>query len=248
MQRLIRAEVQKLFSTRAFPITAVTVAILSGVAAISNVFTAGKNGSAKLGTVDNIHHVLQSGAVTGTTMLAIGIIAMAGEYRHGTIVPSLLAGPDRRKLVIAKMLTLGAVGALFGAICFGIGLTAAVPVFASKGVHHLSGDIPQLFVGAVIVSAVYAMLGVALGALTRSTVAAVVGALVWVQLVEVLILQSVAPGVAKWLPTGAATSITRAASATSHALAPWPATALLIGYAVAIAAVAGTFVVRRDVA
>src|SRR3954466_962443 len=109
MKRLIRAELQKLFSTRGFPITAVTVAGLTVVSAISNVFTAGKNGAAKLGTVDNIHHVLQSGAVTGMTMLAIGVIAMAGEYRHGTIVPSLLAGPDRRKLVVAKMITLGAV-------------------------------------------------------------------------------------------------------------------------------------------
>ena len=68
----------------------------------------------------------------------------------------------------------------------------------------------QLWWGAALASGTYAMLGVALGALTRNTVAAVLGALAWVQVVEVGILQGAVPSVAKWLPTGAAVAVTAA--------------------------------------
>ena len=68
---------------------------------------------------------------------------------------------------------------LAGALIFGLDLAIALPVYAAKGVHHLPVDIATLWTGTTLLTACFALLGVALGALTRNTVAAIVGALVW---------------------------------------------------------------------
>jgi ABC-2 type transport system permease protein len=76
---------------------------------------------------------------------------------------------------------------------------------------------------------------VALGALTRNTIAAALGGLAWVQIVEVGLLQHFVSALAKWLPTGAAVAITTPGQ--THGLLPWGvATLVLTGWALALAA------------
>jgi ABC-2 type transport system permease protein len=47
-------------------------------------------------------------------------------------------------------------------------------------------------------------MAVALGALTRNTIGAIVAAMAWTLFVEQVILAAIVPGIEKWLPTGAA--------------------------------------------
>jgi len=88
------------------------------------------------------------------------------------------------------------------------------------------------------------LLGVALGALTRNTVAAIIGALVWAGVVELALLQPLFPSFAKWLPAGAAKALT----VTDHTalLQPGMAALVLIGWATAVAALAGGITLRRE--
>jgi ABC-2 type transport system permease protein len=58
----------------------------------------------------------------------------------------------------------------------------------------------------VIAGTLFGVIGVALGYLTRSTVAAVVGAVGWVLFAETVILHALVPHLAKWLVSGAATA------------------------------------------
>ena len=44
------------------------------------------------------------------------------------------------------------------------------------------------------------MIGVALGALTRNTIGAIVAAIAWTLFVEQVILAAIVPGIEKWLP------------------------------------------------
>jgi ABC-2 type transport system permease protein len=87
---------------------------------------------------------------------------------------------------------------------------------------------------------------VGVGALVRNQVAALVGTLVWVLLVEGLLLSLLnAPGLGRWLPSAAA-----AAAITSPGgdhLSRLGGTLLLATYALALALAGTRLVVRRDV-
>ena len=89
-------------------------------------------------------------------------------------------------------------------------------MYASRGVHTLPVDLTQLWVGATVSTALFGLLGVALGALTRNTVTAIVGGIAWAMVIEIGILSSVAPEIGKWLPAGNALALTSVGSAGSR--------------------------------
>jgi ABC-2 type transport system permease protein len=247
MTRLIRSELRKLMSVTWFKVTVVVAMVLMPISAITNVLQSGKFGGPALGSTANIHHVLSSSALTSMVMLAIGIAMAANEYRHNTSIPTFLVTPRRRDVVTAKLVTATAIGAVFGGVAFGCTVAAAVPTFASKGVNHLAGDSAQMLLGAVVATALYGALGVALGSMTRSVVGAMVAALIWVQLVEQAFLDSVFPQLGRWLPTGANLAITHTASGPHALLAPLTASVVLVAWTAALAAGAHRIAVRRDV-
>ncbi len=247
MTRLVRSELRKLTSVTWFKLTIAVATALVPVSTIINVLQSGKKGGPALGSAANIHHVLSSSALTSMVMLAVGIAMAANEYRHNTSIPTFLVTPRRRDVVAAKLITATEIGALFGGVAFGCSLAAAIPMFASKGVHHLAGDSVQMLLGAIVATALYGALGVALGSVTRSVVGAIVAALIWVQLVEQAFLDSVFPQLGRWLPTGANLAITHTGSNPRQLLAPITATLVLLVWTVAFAAGATLFAVRRDV-
>ncbi len=247
MNDLIRSEVRKLATTNWFKITLAAAFVLAPLSAVSNALAGGTKSLATLGTPDSIHHVLAAAALTSMVMLAVGISAIAGEYRHSTSIPTFLITPRRRDVLIAKLITVTALGAIVGAVGFGLSLAAAVPALSSRGVHHLAGDTPQMWVGCVIVSALFGALGVALGALTRSTVVAIIGAIGWAVLIEVGLLANLAPAVGKWLPTGANIAISRTVSHPELLLPPVVATVVLIAWTALLAGTATRFVLRREI-
>jgi ABC-2 type transport system permease protein len=149
-------------------------------------------------------------------------------------------------VVAAKFLTAAGLGALISAASFGTALTIAAPLYASKGVHQLPVDLARLWIGTTIVSACYGMLGVALGALARNTVGAIIGAFVWIQVIEVGVLQPALPSLAKWLPTGAAVALTSVGTSAQHLLSTGPAALTLIAWAVLLTAIAAKTSITRE--
>ncbi len=248
MKNLIKVELLKLRTTPALYISGAIVGGLTIVAAVANILLAGKNGGPALGSVENVNKVLSVAALSTMVALAIGVVMVAGEYRHRTIVSTYLAEPRRGRVVGAKLATAAGLGAVIGAVAFGLALAVALPLFAAKGVHHLPVDVPRLWWGAALASACYGMLGVALGALARHTVGAIVGAIIWVQVIEVSVLQPAAPAVAKWLPTGAGVALTSAGKDAAALLAPGPAAVVLIAWAAVITLVAAKVSLNREVA
>jgi len=244
---LSRVEVLKLRTTPAIYVSLAIIFVLSLASVVTTIELAGQNGAPALGSVANVSKTLSVSALTAMVMMVVGILLVGGEYRHRTIIGTYLAEPARGRVLAAKLATVCGLGAVVGAFTFGLALAVAVPLYATKGVHHLAVDIPQLWIGAVVATACYGLLGVALGALTRNTVAAIIGSIVWVQFVEVVILQNALPGLAKWLPTGAAVALTTFGHASSKVLAPAAAAAVLVGWTALLAFVATRITMRRDV-
>lgn len=92
----------------------------------------------------------------------------------------------------------------------------------------------------------YGLLGVALGALTRNTVAAIVGAIVWVAVIELVVLQPLVPSLAKLLPTGPGVSLTTIDPGKASLLPPAAAALVLVGWAALISLAATRLTLRRE--
>ena len=246
MTTLMRTELRKLTTTPAFALATSIAVVLAVTSTVSNVFLAGRPGLAPLGSVANVDKTLSVGSVSSMVMLVLGIFSVGGEYRHRTIVTTFLIAPRRGQVIAAKLVTMGLLGVLLGAATFGASLATAVLLYAAKGVHHLPVDVATMWLGAIVSTTCFALVGVAVGALTRNTVFAVLASLAWLLVIEQSILQPALPSLARWFPASAAIAITN--SATARGLLSMPAgAAVLTGYAVGFAALATILVSRADV-
>jgi ABC-2 type transport system permease protein len=246
--RLTSAELRKLATTPAFLITLAVAVVIDVLSVVVDAAVAGKNGQAPLGTTASTDQMLKLGAVCCVAMLALGIVASGGEYRHRTIIPAMLVAPRRATLVVAKTLALVVAGVVVAGLTFGLGLATIVIELNAHGFDQLPPGTARLFADSVIAATLLGLVGVALGYITRSTTAAVVGAVGWVLFVELAILHTVAPQLYKWLITGASTALTDPTAQGGNNLAPLAAIAVLGVYALVLLAVATQLVLRRDVA
>ena len=246
--RLTRAELRKLGTTYMFAVALAIAVALNVVSVVVDAAVAGKNGTPPLGTTASTDQMLKLGAVCCVAMLVVGIVAAGGEYRHRTIIPAMLVAPRRGALVAAKTIAIAVAGVVLSGLTFGLGLATVVIELSAHGFHQLPPGTARLFADSVIAGALFGVMGVALGYITRSTVAAVVGAVGWVLFIELAILYTLAPQLAKWLITGAANPLTDPTAHGSGTLAPAIAVAVLAAYAVVLLAVATQLVLRRDVA
>ncbi|HTE62249.1 MAG TPA: hypothetical protein VK631_17985, partial [Solirubrobacteraceae bacterium] len=194
--------------------------------------------------------LLQISGLVQIFALVLGILSVATEFRHGTITPSLLAIPDRARLVLAKLVTAIGAGALLGLVASGLCAALVLPLLSSRGIDTAtdSAEVIELIAGNTAASALYAAIGIGLGALVRNQVGAIVGALGWIFLIEPLL--TLIPGfedvITRWFPTGAANAVAGTASS-SDALDQLPAGLLLAVYS-AISVAAGIALLRnRDV-
>lgn len=246
--RLTRAELRKLATTPAFLITLALAVVVDVLSVVVDAAVAGKNGQAPLGTTASTDQMLKLGAVCCVAMLVLGIVASGGEYRHRTIIPAMLVAPRRGTLVVAKTIALAVGGVVVSGLTFGLGLATVVIELSAHGFHQLPPGTAQLSADSVIAATLFGLVGVALGYITRSTIAAVVGAVGWVVFIELAILHTLVPQLAKWLLTGAATALTDPTAHGPGALTPVAAVAALGVYALVLLAAATQFVLRRDVA
>ena len=246
MTTLVRIELLKLRTTPAAWVALGLTAVLTVASVFSSILLAGIQGAPAVGTVGNMSKVFATGVVSSNVMLVLGIMISAGEDRHRTILSTYLAEPRRGRVLLAKLVTAGGLGLVYGALTFGLTVAVAVPVYATQGVHAYPVSIPVLWLGTTLLTACFGLLGVALGALTRNTVGAILGALGWVFLVELAILQPLAPTFAKWLPTGAAIALTTPTEGAGTNLSPALAALVLVGWATVVATVASRLTLSRE--
>jgi ABC-2 type transport system permease protein len=242
----LRSELRKLATTRtsAGLLLGLVALILLGV--IGGAFSR----TADLSLVEDQREMVGNGGFAAVFAALIGVTAITGELRHGTIQATFVFTPARTWVIAAKALASLLVGTAFGALGAGIALGAGAAMIRARGFDVLvdGADVRRLLLGGILMSALWAALGVGLGALVRNQVAAIVGLFAWVFVVEIIVLQYL-PAVGRYTPGVAGTALTGDAVADSsvHLLTAPVGGALLAAYTAAFV-LAGTLLTnRRDV-
>ena len=121
------------------------------------------------------------GAIAGVPMLLMlfGVVGAAGEYRHRTAAPAVLATGGRRgHLLLARAAAYALTGLVIGALTAAVSLGLGLPLLSAEPGPALgSGTIIAVATGSIVGAALCGTIGVAAGALVRNQVAGVVGAL-----------------------------------------------------------------------
>jgi ABC-type transport system involved in multi-copper enzyme maturation permease subunit len=249
MIRLVRAEFTKLASTRLLYGLAAALAAFAVLTVVGNVIIAGEQGD-PLSAYSL--PVLVAGPVTllSGAVLLLGIVGMAGEFRHQTVTGTFLVTPDRGRVVAAKLVAYPLAGIALTLTILAFTAAVAAGWLAATGITpSLVGAVGvalgQVLLGAVLAAGLCGLVGVGIAALVRNQVAALVGVAVWVLVVEGLLMSLLnAPSLGKWLPSAAAAALTNPGGAHLSRLG---GALLLAGYALALAAAGTHLVVRRDI-
>jgi ABC-2 type transport system permease protein len=245
MIRLIRAEFTKLRTTRLIYGVAAAMAAFALLAVAANILD--RQGAPPLAA--DSFPMLVGGPVTllSGAALVLGILGMAGEFRHQTVTQTFLVTPDRGRVVAAKLIAYPLAGTALALTILAFTAAVATGWLAAEGITPslLDARLGRVLLGAVLAAGLCGLVGVGVAALVRNQVAALVGVLVWVLLVEGLLMSLLnIPSLGKWLPSAAAAALTNPGGGQLSRLA---GTLLLAGYALTFALVGTRLVVRRDI-
>lgn len=178
----------------------------------------------------------------------LGAMSITGEIRHGTIRPTFLVTPRRRRVVAAKVGASMLIGAGFGLAAGAVAAGVGTAALRARGidVRLNGGDYALLVTGGTAAAALWAAIGVGVGAVVRNQVPALLGTCVWLLFVENLLVGDIVGvgDVGRLLPGGAGKAISGLDP--DMLLAPAAGLVLLVLYAAA-AVVAGCLATsRRD--
>ena len=195
--------------------------------------------------------VLGPGERLGSLFAALlGAMSITGEVRHGTIRPTFLVSPWRGRVVAAKVLASILIGAGFGLAAGAVAAVAGTAALRARGIDVQldGGDYALLLAGGAVAAALWAAIGVGVGAVVRNQVPALVGLCAWLLFVEGLLVGDVAGvgAVGRFAPGAAAAAISGQDPDTL--LAPALGLVLLALYAAAAAVAGSLATARRDVA
>jgi ABC-2 type transport system permease protein len=248
MTRLVRAEFAKLRTTRFIYGLAAGMAVFAVLAVVAVGSAAGTQGNPSLSADSLPMFVAGPVALVSGAALLLGILGMAGEFRHQTVTQTFLVTPDRGRVVAAKLIAYPLAGIALALTTLAVTAAVGTGWLAAKGITPslLDARLGRVVGVAVLGAGLCGLVGVGVGALVRNQVAALVGTLVWVLVVEGLLMGLVnAPSLGRWLPSAAAAAaITSPGGAHLSRLA---GTLVFAGYGLASALAGTRLMVRRDI-
>lgn len=253
MQRLLSAEILKLATTRLWVRLLVAAAAITALyVSLQLVFADDPDTWTRpLHTVAGQRTLLASAASAAAPLAAVlGAVGVAGEFRHRTATPTLLACPHRGRVVLAKLVVHGAAGTGYAVTCLAVAVAIAWPWLAADGIRLDLSHPDNLITlaGVTLAAATFGAIGVGLGALLRDQVTTVVGLLMYLFVIEpILTGVGAIDTLTNYLPGPARNALTGTALTTRAFLEPWQGAAVLAAYATVLAAVGGTAFHRRDV-
>lgn len=199
--------------------------------------------------------------------LLFGALLATTEWRHGTLTPTVLAQPRRGIVLAAKAIVAAAMGVVYGVVGLVGSVGLGAPVLAALGEPTALGEpeVIAVLLRTLLATALWSLLGLGLGALLTSQIAAIVIVLAFTQFVEP-ILRLVASvwewsaSIGRFLPGSATDALVGAGilsslgaldpsvpSANVDALLWWQGGLVLAALAAVLIVAASLTTMRRDV-
>ena len=240
MTALVRSELLKLRTTR----TALGLIVgMVGLIVLVTLLNGLVGDASSLGGRKDQFQLLANGSIASAFVALLGVLSLTTEIRHGTVTPTFLATPARRRVLGAKLIAIAAYGLVLGAVGIGLSYALGAICMDSRGITSvLSGsDIALVVGGGIAATVLWGLFGVAIGAVVRNQVGALVGLLIWTLFVE-NILFALVPSVGRFLPAQASSVLTQID--TEHQLPVTAGVLVFLAY-IAVAVVAGAFVTEH---
>lgn len=247
MTALVRSELLKIRTTRGWYAYLAVLVLLSGLAVAGDI---GGASNARRAELEFQLGLVDTAGIAALLAIILGITIVTTEFRHGTITPTLLAEARRERVVASKALAAALVALAFVALALVV-VAAVALVWLSvvdADIHLVERDIGVRAAQQFLLAVLWGLLGVAIGALVQSQVAALVGTLIWIFLGETLLIGVFGlrwldlDGVSSYLPFQALD----AADGTGggELLDYWPGVGVSLGW-IALLGAAGTERIRR---
>ena len=241
MKPLLSAELLKLRTTRTFvtlvSVTVVLSLIVVGLTAIlTDDFT--EESVREMFTFD----------FSALFILLLGVTGMAGEWRHRTITSSVLAAPDRVRLLVAKLISYAVAGTVLSLIVTVALMVLGTVILSLRDVTTLGlADLADVLWRNLVVAALLGAFGVCIGGIVRNQIVAIVGILIFAFALEPALL-NLALDVGKFGPTTGAPSGIIGINPVDNGELLSPAVALLVmlGWVGLGFAITATVLRRRD--
>jgi ABC-2 type transport system permease protein len=201
----------------------------------------------ELGDTSNELMILGRGEFLGALFAGLlGAMSITAEIRHGTIRPTFLVSPRRGRVVAAKLGASTLIGAGFGLAASALAAAAGAALLRARGVDLQldGGDYALLIAGGTAASALWAAIGVGIGALIRNQVPTLIGISAWLLFVEGLFGENLMD-IGRYAPGQLGMAIS--GQEPDALLAPAVAVLLLVVYAGAAAVAGWVATERKDV-
>ncbi len=202
MTALVQSELLKVRTVRSWWAYLIVIALFTAIGVAAEIGSS----DADRGTSDFQASLVDIVGVSVLFAIILGITVVTNEFRHGTVTPTFLAEPRRERVIAAKAIATVVVAIGFALLSLVVVAAVAITWLTIVDVQLQLGDAEFLTrIGEQTLSVVlWALLGVAIGTAVHSQVAALVGTLVWIFLVENLLVGLLglvdADGVAEYLP------------------------------------------------
>jgi ABC-2 type transport system permease protein len=185
--------------------------------------------------------------------LSIGVLAVmaiTSEYSTGMIRTTLWAVPRRRLLLLCKMVVIASVAFAIGLVTAFLGFYSAYPIYSGKHVAAKISDpgVLRALIGGGLFIALIALLAFGIGALLRSTPAAIstlVGLMFVLPIITAFLPHNWRDHIVRYEPDEAASQIL-VVQRSSDDLSPWHGYGVGLIYVVVVMIAVMALINRRD--
>lgn len=182
----LSSEWLKIRSTRTIFWLLFALAGLVSLLVVSSVLSSQKT---DLAGAENQLELFTIGILATLIALIMGLIVSTGEFRHGTITPTLLSTPSRPLVVVSKAIAAVLLGAALVAFAEGLVVVEMASLLSLRGIDFAldGGDAARVLLRILAASAIWAAFASALGLAFRNQIGTFVGCFAWLFFAEPLV-------------------------------------------------------------